>query len=201
MIRLVPSHRDKQRQQLLMDNIHFRQNLRMVSQNEKEMDKLHTQYVAQAIEAERNGNHALAVRYAAEAAKLKNHRQVTATMKSSLEVAHAVQSTNRAMSNIMTTARDAVGSLNSSQTLADTFALQADMSIMEDQVQAFLEQNELIMDNMGASESPVNEEGEKALAALMASSRQDKQAKLLQDTAKSLDKLPRHRAVNERSKE
>lgn len=188
--------RDKQRQQLLMDNIHFRQNLRMVTQQERQMDALYDQYAGQAIAAEKAGNHRMAVHLAGEAAKLKNFRNVSGSMKTSLEAAHAVNTATRAMNGIITGAKEAVSAMNCSQVAADTIALQTNMALMQDQVQAFMEQNELCLNDFNFSDAPVNEEGEKALADLMSSTRKDQQRKLIQETAKSLDKLPRHRTTD-----
>ena len=203
MNRWRQNQRSRLRERLLMDNIHFRQNLRMVNQNEREMGKLHDQFAAQAVEAEKSGNHAMAVHLASEAAKLKKYRMVSSNVKNSLEVAHTVQSTNRAMAGILAASKEAVGSLAAGNAAANAYAMQTDLAVMQDQVQAFMEQSGMLFDNMAAQdESAGNEEGEKALEALLSSSRKDKQLRLLQDTNRRLERLPRnHRMENERSKE
>lgn len=195
------NHRNKQRPQLLMDNLQFRQNLRMLNQQEQVLDRLHNQCATQAIAAENDGKHRMAVHLAGEAANIKNFRMVSGSVKSSLEVAHAVKVTNRAITGIMAGTREMVNTLNCGQVEANACALQANMALIQDQIQVFMDQNEMFLDTTNAIDQTINEEGEEALAALMATTHKEKQRKLLQDTVKVLNNLPRHRTVNDGSKE
>ena len=195
--------RTRQREQTLRDNIRYRQNLREVSRNEKSVERLCTQYTAQAVEAERTGNHTLAVRLAAEAAKLKKHLTVTGSMRGSLEIAHAVQSTNQAMADIMEASRNAAGSLLAGAASPDMYAVQADLTSMQEHVKDFLDQSEMLYEDFKSEDNePLSEEGEQYLKTLMASSSREKQRKLLKDTNISLERLQRNRPTeNEGSRQ
>lgn len=192
----------KQREQTLRDNIRYRQNLREVNRSEKSIDRLCAQYTAQAVEAERAGNHTLAVRLAGEAAKLKKHQTVTGNMRSSLEIAHAVQNTNQAMADIMEVSRNAAGSLLAGAAAPDMYAVQADLTSMQEHVKDFMEQSEMFYEDFEqGDDEPFSEESERYLKTLMASQNKEKQRRLLQDTNSRLEKLQRNRPTeNEGSK-
>lgn len=194
--------RSKQREQMLRENIRYRQNLREVSRNEKSVERLCEQYAAQATAAERAGNHALAVRLAAEASKLKKHQVVTNSMRGSLEIAHAVQSTNQAMADMIEASRNAAGSLLEGASAPDVYAMQTDLASMQEHVQSFMEESEMLYEDFERGEdAPVSEEGERYLMTLMNSTRKERQIKLLQDTNSRLEKLQRNRPTeNEGSK-
>lgn len=194
--------RSKQREQMLRENIRYRQNLREVSRNEKSVERLCEQYAAQATAAERAGNHALAVRLAAEASKLKKHQVVTNSMRGSLEIAHAVQSTNQAMADMIEASRNAAGSLLEGASAPDVYAMQTDLASMQEHVQSFMEESEMLYEDFERGEdAPVSEEGERYLKTLMNSTRKERQIKLLQDTNSRLEKLQRNRPTeNEGSK-
>lgn len=192
----------KQREQTLRDNIRYRQNLREVNRSEKSIDRLCAQYTAQAVEAERAGNHTLAVRLAGEAAKLKKHQTVTGNMRGSLEIAHAVQNTNQAMADIMEVSRNAAGSLLAGAAAPDMYAVQADLTSMQEHVKDFMEQSEMFYEDFEkGDDEPFSEESERYLKTLMASQNKEKQRRLLQDTNSRLEKLQRNRPTeNEGSK-
>lgn len=194
--------RSKQREQMLRENIRYRQNLREVSRNEKSVERLCEQYAVQATAAERAGNHALAVRLAAEASKLKKHQVVTNSMRGSLEIAHAVQSTNQAMADMIEASRNAAGSLLEGASAPDVYAMQTDLASMQEHVQSFMEESEMLYEDFERGEdAPVSEEGERYLKTLMNSTRKERQIKLLQDTNSRLEKLQRNRPTeNEGSK-
>ena len=194
--------RSKQREQMLRENIRYRQNLREVSRNEKSVERLCEQYAAQATAAERAGNHALAVHLAAEASKLKKHQVVTNSMRGSLEIANAVQSTNQAMADMIEASRNAAGSLLEGASAPDVYAMQTDLASMQEHVQSFMEESEMLYEDFERGEdAPVSEEGERYLKTLMNSTRKERQIKLLQDTNSRLEKLQRNRPTeNEGSK-
>lgn len=193
----------KQREKKLRDNINYRQNLREVNRSEKSIDRLYTQYTAQAVEAERSGNHALAIRLAGEAARLKKHQTVTGNMRGSLEIAHAVQNTNQAVADILEASRNAVGSLLAGAAAPDVYAVQADMTSMQEHVKDFMEQSEMFYEDFEkGDDEPVSEENERYLRTLIASQNKEKQRRLLQDTNSRLEKLQRNRPTeNEGSKQ
>ncbi len=192
----------KQQAQRLRENIHYRHNLQEVSRNEKSMERLCEQYAAKATEAERSGNHDLAVRLAAEAAKLKKHQVVTGNMRGALEIAHAVQSANQAMADMITVSRNAAGSLLEGASVPDAYAMQTDLASLQEHVQTFMEQSEMLYEDFEHREdAPANEEGERYLKTLMNSTHKEKQLKRLQDTNSRLEKLQRNRPTeNEGSK-
>lgn len=186
--------RARQREALLRENIRYRQKLREVSRNEKCMRKSAEQYAAQALEAERAGDHARAVRMAAEAAKLKKHLAMTGSMRGSLEIAHAVQSANQAMADIMRVSSSAAGSLLEGAADPDVYTLQTELLTMQEHVRSFMEESEMLCDDLDhVDHTPVSEEGERYLKTLMSSSSKDKQLKRLQDINTRLEQLQRSR--------
>lgn len=192
----------KQREQTLRDNIRYRQNLREVNRSEKSIDRLCAQYTAQAVEAEHAGNHTVAVRLAGEAARLKKHQTVTGNMRDSLEIAHAVQNTNQAMADIMEVSRNAAGSLLAGAAAPDMYAVQADLTSMQEHVKDFMEQSEMLYEDFEQGDDELfSEESERYLKTLMASQNKEKQRRLLQDTNSRLEKIQRNRPTeNEGSK-
>ena len=192
----------KEREQTLRNNIRYRLNLREVNRSQQSLDRLCDQYTAQAVEAEKAGNHPLAVRLAAEAARLKKHQAVTGGMRGAMEIAHAVQSANQAMADMMKVSRSAAGSLLEGAAMPDMYALQTDLASMQEQVSDFMEESGMLYEDMTSISDPHAEEGEKYLKTLMSSRSTEKQHKLLQDTNARLEKLQRSRPTeNERSKQ
>lgn len=189
--------RNRQREQTLQENIRYRQNLREVCRNEKNVERLCGQYQAQAIEAERMGRHDLAVRLAAQEAKLKKHQIVTGGMRGSLEVAHAVQSSNQAMAEMMEDSKNAANSLLAYASAPDAYATQAELESMQEHVQTFLEESEALYEDFVTEENDsVNEEGERCLKALVSAGNKEKQRRLLQNTNSQLEKLQRSRLMD-----
>ena len=186
--------RSKQRGQMLRDNIIFRQNLREVNRNEQSMEKLAHQYALKAVEAEQAGNHALAVYMAAEAARIRKHLTMTGNMRGTLEMAHAVQSTNRAMSDIMEISRSAAGSVMMDASYPDAYSVQTDLCEVQDQMRSIMEESAIFYEDLeNTQNTPENQEGELYLRALMSNSHKSKQQKILQDTNSRLEKLNRNR--------
>lgn len=188
--------RSKQRAQILRENISYRQNMRELCRNEKNVERIADQYAARAVEAERMGNHALAVRMAAETAKMKKYLAATGNMRGSLEIAHAIQSANYAVTDIHAASASAAGSMLSQVSIPDMCALQADLISMQEHAQAFMEQYEaLCEDDEVGSDVPHSEEGERFLAMLMASVNADRKRRLLHDTNIQLERLYRDRPL------
>lgn len=188
--------RSKQRAQILRENISYRQNMRELCRNEKNVERIADQYAARAVEAERMGDHALAVRMAAAAARMKKYLAATGSMRGSLEIAHAIQSANYAVTDIHAASVSAAGSMLSQVSLPDMSSLQADLIAMQDHVQAFMEQYEALCEEDAlASDAPFSEEGESCLATLMASANADRKRRLLHDTNVQLERLYRDRPL------
>ena len=188
--------RSKQRAQILRENISYRQNMRELRRNEKNVEQIADQYAARAVEAERMANHALAVRMAAETAKMKKYLATSGSMRGSLEIAHAIQSANYAVRDIHAASVSTAGSLLSQVSLPDISSLQADLVAMQEHVQAFMEQYEaLCEEDVLASDTPCSEEGECCLATLMASANADRKRKLLYDTNVQLEHLYQNRPL------
>lgn len=186
--------RSKRREQMLQENIRYRQSLREVCRNEKNVERLCGECEAKAIEAEKAGNHALAVRLASQNAKLRKHQLVSSGMRGSLEIAHAVQSSNQAMADILEGSRNAANSLLADAAAPDAYATQAELESMKEHVQTFLEESGAFYDDLEtAGNEPVSEEGERYLKTLLSSENKEKQRKLLRDTNSQLEKLQRNR--------
>ncbi len=186
----------KKREQMLRENIRYQQSLREVCRNEKNLERFCEQYETQAIEAERAGHHALAVRLAAENAKLKKHQLISSGMRGSLEIAHAMRSSNQAMTEIMMGARDAVNSLLANAAIPDMYTAQVELGTMQEYVQVFLDQSEILYEDFIADKNaPISEEGERYLKALLSSEHKEKQLKLLRDTNSQLAKLQHNRPI------
>lgn len=188
--------RSKQRAQILRENISYRQNMRELCRNEKNVERIADQYAARAVEAERMGDHAFAVRMAVAAAKMKKYLAATGSMRGSLEIAHAIQSANYAVTDIHAASVSAAGSMLSQVSLPDMSSLQADLIAMQEHVQAFMEQYEAFCEeDVLTSDAPYNEEGESCLATLMTSANADRKRRLLHDTNVQLERLYRDRPL------
>ena len=186
--------RTKQREQALQENIRYRQGMREVCRNEQSLERLRAQYKAQAIEAEQAGQHALAVRLAAEEDKLRKHQLLSSGMRGSLEIAHVMQSTNQAMADILVGSKNAAGAVLASTSIPNVYATQAELEGMREQVQMFLEDGGAIYDDFLSQENhPADEEGERCLQALLSSEHKEKRHKLLQDTNARLERLQHNR--------
>lgn len=189
--------RMKKREQTLQGNILYRQSLREVYRNERSVERLCSQYEAQAIEAERTGQHDLAVRLAAQQAQLRKHQIVSSGMRGSLEVAHAVQSSNQAMAEIMEDSRRAANSLLASASSPDACATQMELESMREHVQTFLDDSAVFYEDFVSGEDEqVNEEGERCLRTLMSAGSKEKQRRLLHDTNTQLERLQRNRLMD-----
>lgn len=186
----------KKREQMLREDVRYQQSLRDVCRNEKNLERLCGQYETQAVEAERAGHHALAVRLAAENAKLKKHQLIGRSVRGSLEIAHAIRSSNQAMAEIMQGAGNAANSLLASAATPDMYTTQVDLGTMQAYVQSFLAQSEMLYEDFAADENtPISEEGERILKTLLSSEHKEKQQKLIRDTNSQLAKLQRNRSM------
>lgn len=181
---------------MLRDDIRYRQRLRDVCRNEKNLERLCGQYEMQAVEAERAGHHAFAVRLAAENARLKKHQLMSSSMRGSLEMAHAMRSSNQAMADIMQGVSEVTNSLLAQATAPDMYAAQAEFAAMQEYLQTYLDQSEMLYeDDADQENTPTNEEGERILKKLLSSEHQEKQLKLIRDTNSQLEKLQRNRSA------
>lgn len=187
---------NKKREEMLREDIRYRQRLREVNRNEKNLERLCSQYEMQAVEAERTGHHAFAVRLAAENARLKKHQLMSSSMRGSLEMAHAIRSSNQAMADIMQGVNDVADSLLTRMTAPDMYSTQVEFEAMREYLQTYLDQSEMLYEDYAAEgNTPVNEEGERILKKLLSSGQKEKQLKLIRDTNSQLEKLQRNRSA------
>lgn len=187
---------NKKREEMLREDIRYRQRLREVNRNEKNLERLCSQYEMQAVEAERAGHHAFAVRLAAENARLKKHQLMSSSMRGSLEMAHAMRSSNQAMADIMQGVSEVTNSLLAQATTPEMYAAQAEFAAMQEYLQTYLDQSEMLYEDYADKENtPANEEGERILKELLSSEHKEKQLKLIRDTNSQLEKLQRNRSA------
>lgn len=187
---------NKKREEMLREDIRYRQRLREVNRNEKNLERLCSQYEMQAVEAERTGHHAFAVRLAAENARLRKHQLMSSSMRGSLEMAHAIRSSNQAMADIMQGVNDVADSLLTRMTAPDMYSTQAEFEAMREYLQTYLDQSEMLYEDYAAEgNTPINEEGERILKKLLSSGHKEKQLKLIRDTNSQLEKLQRNRSA------
>lgn len=181
----------KKRERMLRESIRYRQSLREVCRNERNLERLSGECETQAVAAERAGQHALAVRLAEENAKLKKHQLFSSGVRGSLEIAHAMRATHQAMADIMEGSRDAVHAMLDG---APTPDMHVELEMMQEHVQAFLDESAKLCEDFSPEENtPLREEGERCLKALLSSEHKEKQLKLIRDTNSQLAKLQRNR--------
>lgn len=176
----------------MMGNLKFRQSLREVSLNERSMENACAQMTARAVEAEKNGDHALAVRWAGEAQKLKKYLLMSGNMKDAAEAAHAIQQTNTAMKDLLT----AAGTLAAGLDKADPVSLQMEAAELQSSAQIMLEEGGQMLDALPAEQDgEALEAGEQYLQQLMRSAAAAQRARMLQDTNRKLDQLQKNRSA------
>lgn len=175
-----------------MDGLRFRQSLHDVRLNEKSLEKTHADMTARALEAEKSGDHALAVHWAGEAQKLKKYLMMSGNMKDTAAAAHAIQQTNTAMKDLLT----AASSLTDELRAADPCALQMEAANLQSTAQIMLEQGSQLLDALPDEQAGADsEQGEAYLRQLMHSAGQEKRARMLQDASKKLDQLQKKRSA------
>lgn len=192
----------KERKKRLDADIHYRQEMCRVNQNVGKLQKLYDQYVQQAKDAEKAGEHQRAVQLACEAAKLKKYQLFTGSTKGTLEMAHTLNDTNRALFDAMKNTGAVADSLMDSTSAGDIISMQTNMEMIRQEMNAFMEQNELMFEaDEQCMDSSLQEIGEQYLKQLMAREKNTKKKSILDLTNQHLDKKEHNRkAENERSK-
>ena len=193
--------RQREMRRRIMEDMEYRSHIRGVQGGQKELKNLIDHYTADAIEAEKLGNHRAALRLAAEAQRLKKFHSSSGDMRSALEAAHAMRATSSALANII----NASGELmETSAGMVDPAALgsaQAGMLEITEQMRMMREQNEAMWEVFG-EERGVEETqaGEAALSEILAAHKKS-QNKMLQDMNRKLENLQSTRTSHqERSK-
>lgn len=192
-ISAFPKQKKKSQQREIENRIIFKRNMNVLEAGEKNLLKTAQLQKQNAIEAEKNGDHATALRFAMEAQRLEKQARVTGDMKNTTLTAHAMSENTRALANMM----QSVNMIAESSNMPDT----GEMIGMQVQMEAIRENMDMMMETSGetldqltnTAGSMEREAGEEILRDLMKEEERKKHKDLLKETGKKLDALTRFR--------
>lgn len=192
-ISAFPKQKKKLQQREIENRILFKRNMNVLEAGERNLLKTAQLQKQNAIEAEKNGDHATALRFAMEAQRLEKQARVTGDMKNTTLTAHAMSENTRALANMM----QSVNKIAESSNMPDT----GEMIGMQVQMEAIRENMDMMMETSGetldqltnTAGSMEQETGEEILRNLMKEEERKKHKDLLKETGKKLDALTRFR--------
>lgn len=192
-ISAFPKQKKKSQQREIENRIIFKRNMNVLEAGEKNLLKTAQLQKQNAIEAEKNGDHATALRFAMEAQRLEKQARVTGDMKNTTLTAHAMSENTRALANMM----QSVNKIAESSNMPDA----GEMIGMQVQMEAIRENMDMMMETSGetldqltnTAGSMEQETGEEILRDLMKEEERKKHKDLLKETGKKLDALTRFR--------
>lgn len=192
-ISAFPKQKKKSQQREIENRIIFKRNMNVLEAGEKNLLKTAQLQKQNAIEAEKNGDHATALRFAMEAQRLEKQARVTGDMKNTSLTAHAMSENTRALANMM----QSVNKIAESSNMPDA----GEMIGMQVQMEAIRENMDMMMETSGetldqltnTAGSMEQEAGEEILRDLMKEEERKKHKDLLKETGKKLDALTRFR--------
>lgn len=192
-ISAFPKQKKKSQQREIENRIIFKRNMNVLEAGEKNLLKTAQLQKQNAIEAEKNGDHATALRFAMEAQRLEKQARVTGDMKNTTLTAHAMSENTRALANMM----QSVNKIAESSNMPDA----GEMIGMQVQMEAIRENMDMMMETSGetldqltnTAGSMEQEAGEEILRDLMKEEERKKHKDLLKETGKKLDALTRFR--------
>ncbi len=189
----LPQWKKKKQKKEIENRIFFKRNMSVLEAGEKNLLKTAQLQKQNAIEAEKNGDHAAAIRFAMEAQRLEKQARVTGDMKNTTLTAHAMSENTRALANMM----QSVNKIAEDSRMPDA----CEMIGMQVQMEAIRENMDMMMETSGetldqltnTTGSLEQETGEKILKELMKEEERKKHRDLLKETGKKLDALTRFR--------
>lgn len=188
-----PQWKKKKQQKEIENKILFKRNMNVLEAGERNLLKTAELQKQNAIEAEKNGDHATAVRFAMEAQRLEKQARVTGDMKNTTLTAHAMSENTRALANMMQSVNkiaESSGMLDAGEMIGMQVQMEAIRENMDMMMEASGETLDQLTDTAGSLEQ---EAGEKILRDLMKDEERKKHKDLLKETGKKLDALTRFR--------
>jgi len=189
--------RMQKQQQRIAENIQFNQRMRALSRGSKRMQDMIDANIAQAIAAEKEGRHDQAVQLACEVKRMRSFLDSSRSVCGTLERAHAMNETNRAMTDMMKSSADLSDTIMEMADPAVLGEIQAGILTVDENMRYLKEQNDLAYEAVSDCDGQsVSAEGEAYLQLLVDNERKQKKSRLLADTNKQLDRLQRARPMD-----
>ena len=178
------------------------QNMRELEAGKKRVKALISSYSEQAVQAEREGDHAQALRLASSVRQLKQYQTSSGAISSTLQAAHGMQTANRAVLDILEASGSLAGSVSAGLDPEQLCRMQTEMNVVAGQMQSIMEQNQMVLEMFDdGREEDSREEDEKYLKRIMEQTRKEKQTRILKDTDKQLDRLSQLRPASRQTQD
>ena len=191
---LTQRRRQKQQQKEIENRICFRRNLKSLEAGEKNLTMAAETQRRNAVEAEKKGDHAGAIRFALEAQRLEKQARVTGDMKNTTLTVHAISENTRALSGMMKSVNHMAGS--GIPDAADMIGMQMQMESIRENMDMIMETSGEVLDQLTETEGqPEQEAGEAFLRDLLKQEESRKHRSILAETGKKLDALFRIRVA------
>lgn len=175
----------------------YRNGLRDINNNQNALRNVIEDTRRKAIAAENNGDHAQAVRYAAQVRNLETQAAASGSMKNTVEAAHAMSENAAALNRIMTTAgglMDDIGGMIDPDAL---YRAQYGVELAREQLEANAEYcSDFLNDGFAGETERPDPVGEAALMKILNENKSSDRLKMLDDTNSRLDAVRRARAAD-----
>ncbi len=192
MMRL-PQQKKKRQQKEIENRVLFKRNMNVVEAGEKNLLKTAQLQKQNAIDAEKKGDHATAIRFALEAQRLEKQARVTGDMKNTTLTAHAMSENARALANMMQSVNRIVES-SGMPDASEMIGMQVQMEVIRENMDMMMETSGETLDQLTDTTGSVEQEtGERLLKDLIKDEERKKHKDLLKETGKKLDALTRFR--------
>lgn len=147
-----------------------------------------------AIEAEKNGDHEAAVRFASEMQRLSRHHRIANDMKDTVICTQAISESTRALSGLMKDVQE-MAENTAVPGPEEMIEMQLNMEASRESMAGLMESAGEVFSNLAEFNNPeIPEEGEMALEHLLKTAEQERRKSLLKETSKKLDALTRSHA-------
>ena len=167
--------------------------MNVVEAGEKNLLKTAQLQKQNAIDAEKKGDHATAIRFALEAQRLEKQARVTGDMKNTTLTAHAMSENARALANMMQSVNRIVES-SGMPDASEMIGMQVQMEVIRENMDMMMETSGETLDQLTDTTGSVEQEtGERLLKDLIKDEERKKHKDLLKETGKKLDALTRFR--------
>ncbi len=171
----------------------FNQQVRTMETGERRMKQCVQSLKQKAVEAEQFGDHESALRFAAEAQRLRKQLRVTGNMKDTVMEVWTIGDSTRTLNGMMKDVNEIAGSIGSlgAEDIIDT---QINMETARENMDGLMSFTSEIYESLSDISSSENrEEGETVLRMLLSASEKDKYRNLLLETTRQLDSVNKNR--------
>lgn len=187
--------RNQAQRKAIIKQVRYRMNMRDMALSEVDMQKTFAQYKAQAVAAEKKGQHQAALRYAAEAQRVQQYMDTVADIKNRMQAAHAIQTSQKAMMQVSGIMQQWTAKIPTEEEMC---AVQANMALMQENAKMMTEQQNTMMEMLDQHAAPENSDRAEAyLNELLKTERKEVQGAALTKMNQKLDQLQSARSLGE----